>query len=551
MNKLCSAVASTPVRLGVTGMSLMAVGSYGAGATRYRGGIVDALGLDWMTYGHGFAVFELVIWVGAAVVLAAWLRLGREMIWRGGTVDTAESSDLGWKTKLSEVNRTFMWWLIPLSLSGPLFSRDVYSYIIQGAMLRDGFDPYTQGPAVNPGPLLYEVSADWRNTTTPYGPLHLGLGKLITSITGDSVTGGIIVFRLLCLLSVLAIAWTVPRITLRLGGDPVLAQWIGVLNPLVLFHLVGGMHNEALMLALVGAGITAALALKPLPGAAAGAALVGVAVALKATAIIAMPFMVWIALTRKSPIRNWRTTFGRLGEIIGVGVMLSAITLGVLAVCTWITGAGWGWISELSGNVKVINPLAAPSAVAGIISSVAVYFTDTITFNTVVDIARPISALCLVAGLIGSWLVFRNTPRRAVAGMAAAHGAIVVFNSVVLPWYHSSLLVLVGSIRPRRWVVNITVLGTIILCMSFAGGGNNRFYEPGWMIAITLSAIAATRWLTHGVWSTRLVWRGVHGDGADKAVDYSVAGIDNRDDPALPDAAPISAGRWETTHAPQ
>ena len=38
-----------PARLGFLGALLVAIGSYGAGATRYRGGVVDALGLGWIT----------------------------------------------------------------------------------------------------------------------------------------------------------------------------------------------------------------------------------------------------------------------------------------------------------------------------------------------------------------------------------------------------------------------------------------------------------------------------------------------------------------------
>ena len=36
-------------------------------------------------------------------------------------------------------------WLAPLLLSVPVFSRDTYSYLAQGALLRDGFDPYLVG----------------------------------------------------------------------------------------------------------------------------------------------------------------------------------------------------------------------------------------------------------------------------------------------------------------------------------------------------------------------------------------------------------------------
>ena len=115
--------------------------------------------------------------------------------------------------------------------------RDVYSYLMQGAMQRDGFDPYTQGAAVNPGPYLLEVSHDWRNTTTPYGPLHLWIGEGVTRLVGDNVTAGVLVYKLISVLGFVAIAWAVPRIARELGGDPALALWLGVATVAVAYTL--------------------------------------------------------------------------------------------------------------------------------------------------------------------------------------------------------------------------------------------------------------------------------------------------------------------------
>ena len=186
--------------------------------------------------------------------------------------------------RLHTLNRSLLWWLIPLSVSAPIFSRDIYSYLMQGAMMRDGFDPYSEGAAVNPGPMLLEVSADWRNTTTPYGPLHLGINEVITRIVGDNISIGVVLFRILCIAGFLAIAWAIPRIARELGGDPALAQWLGVLNPLVLLHLVAGLHNESIMVGLVSLALAAGLMMPRLRGAIVASLLIGVAVSLKATA---------------------------------------------------------------------------------------------------------------------------------------------------------------------------------------------------------------------------------------------------------------------------
>ena len=70
------------------------------------------------------------------------------------------------------------------------------------------------------------------------------------------------------------IVWALPRLAERCGLDPGLALWLGAANPLVLFHMVSGIHNEALMLGLMLAGTEFALrGISAFPsGAAVGAA---------------------------------------------------------------------------------------------------------------------------------------------------------------------------------------------------------------------------------------------------------------------------------------
>ena len=61
--------------------------------------------------------------------------------------------------------------------------------------------------------------------------------------------------RLLALAGVALIVWALPRLARRCGVSPVSALWLGAANPLLIFHLVAGIHNEALMLGLMLAGI--------------------------------------------------------------------------------------------------------------------------------------------------------------------------------------------------------------------------------------------------------------------------------------------------------
>src|SRR6185312_15717228 len=127
----------------------------------------------------------IVLWTGVGLMLIAWLGLGRRAL-------AGEASEFVMKA-------TTGFWLAPLLVSLPVFSRDTYSYLAQGALLRDGLDPYAVGPIDNPNPLLDNVSPIWTITTAPYGPAFIMIARLVTMLVGNHVIAGTMLLRL-CML---------------------------------------------------------------------------------------------------------------------------------------------------------------------------------------------------------------------------------------------------------------------------------------------------------------------------------------------------------------
>ena len=85
------------------------------------------------------------------MIRGAWVRVGR--------------ATLAGHVTVRDLWTVLPAWTAPLLVATPMFSRDAYSYLAQGALLRDGFDPYEVGPVVNPGVLLDNVSNVWTTTT--------------------------------------------------------------------------------------------------------------------------------------------------------------------------------------------------------------------------------------------------------------------------------------------------------------------------------------------------------------------------------------------------
>ena len=128
----------------------------------------------------GRGVAMPLVFAGAALLAAGWIGVGR----------FAAGERTGWLVAIGAV------WLAPLVLAPPLFSRDVYSYIAQGTILHLGHNPYNTAPAALAGlgqdHVLSAVSPFWRHTTSPYGPLFLGLMSVVVSITGSHLIAGVL-----------------------------------------------------------------------------------------------------------------------------------------------------------------------------------------------------------------------------------------------------------------------------------------------------------------------------------------------------------------------
>lgn len=483
--------------LGFYGAIMITFGGFGAGSTRKRDPILEALHLSWLRFGHGYALSTIVIWIGVLLMITAWVRLGRTTIGRGDRLDAGVT--------LNELRAIVVIWITPLLFAVPMFSQDVYSYLAQGALLRDGFDPYVDGPVRNPGVLLDNVSPVWKTTTAPYGPIFLLLGRGITSITGDNVVAGTIAMRLVMLPGLALMMWAVPYLTKHLGGKPTVALWLAVLNPLVLIHLWGGVHNEMLMVGLMCAGIALVLERHHV----AGIVVVAIGVAIKATAGIALPFLVWIWMLHErekraaqragrdpanlpeserphdaaEPTEDMPHPALMFAKIAGLGLSVFAA---VFVAASAIAGVGIGWLTALSGSKKIINWLSLPT-----IMMHAVGWFTSFDSGKVLTVTRAMCAVALVAVLVWAWWRFRHSEREAVFGILIAFVGIVILSPAALPWYYSWPLALAAGFALSTTTLMLLVGLCTWLMLVFQPDGSIGLYSF-WHVALaTFAAVVA------------------------------------------------------------
>jgi alpha-1,6-mannosyltransferase len=418
-------------RFGTVGALLLALGSLGAGAAPVFNPVFRLPVLSLFTRMPTVAL--AIAFTGMFMVVLAWLALGR-LAWPGRER----------LLSIPQLARTLVMWATPLVFTVPMFSKDVYSYLAQSEIAARGFDPYVKGPGEalgNDDPLTRSVPTMWRDTPSPYGPLFITVGKAINWLTNDHVVAGVALHRVLALIGFAMIVWALPRLARRFDVEPVSALWLGAANPLVLFHLVVGVHNEALAIGLMLVGFELALRRMPRVGSdgpfppwqrgellwyGIGASVITLGAAVKIPAALALGFLgVMIA----------RRLGGRWRHLLGTAATLGAVFLIVLTATALGSGLGFGWVSTLN-TANTIKSWMAPMTALGFAAG---GLGIVLGLGNHIDAA--ISASRLVGTVIGPLIAAKllwdsyRWRLRPMIGLGAAVGAVLVLGATVQPWY--------------------------------------------------------------------------------------------------------------------
>ncbi|QGN47539.1 DUF2029 domain-containing protein [Micromonospora sp. WMMC415] len=419
---------------GLAGAVLLAVAGYVGGAL--PGTTADRV---WRSADGPLTV---VLWlVGTGLLVGAWWAL------RDGAPST------GW------AYRTAGLWALPLLVAPPLGSRDVYSYACQGWAYAHGVDPYATGVAAAGCPWVDAVAPIWRDTPAPYGPVFVLLAALAVTL-GGGLVGALVVLRLVAVAGVLLAGLCLLGLARAAGVPTRRAAWLVLACPLVAVHLVAGAHNDALMLGLLLLGLLVLVRFpgKPRPLLVAGV-LLGLAVGVKATAVVVLPFAALAAVLGRYTVRS----------LLRDGGWLAAGVFAALAGASLLSGLGLGWVRGLNRSGDSEQWTSPPTAVGMVVD----YAGELLGRRpAAVPVARAVALAVLVALLAllwwRAWTALRelNDVRQRVARMDAARvrvsllgaglalAATVALAPVFHPWYATWPLAVLAVVAVRTgWFV--------------------------------------------------------------------------------------------------
>jgi hypothetical protein len=319
-----------------------------------------------------------------------------------------------------------------LLVSPPLQLNDVFNYIgyahlgglhhlnpYQHTIRQETFDPVFQ-------------FASWGNLRSPYGPLFSAFTYPLAFLPLPVAYWTLKVVTVALSLGFVALVWRVAR---QLGRDPRFAVVFVALNPIYLVYAVGGFHNDFFMLVPMLGAVSLLLSGRDRS---AGAVLM-VAVAVKFTAGLLLPFLLVAAVTRPRRLR------------LLTGMVLAAVPL--IALSLLLFGLT---IPNLAQQSSLLTGFSIPNIVGVVIGAGG---------------GTPFLLKLAIVGVVAVVVHQVTRSRDWLAGAGWSTVALIASLSWLMPWYVIWVLPLAAlstSIRLRR----VAVVGTVFLILTFMPATN-------------------------------------------------------------------------------
>lgn len=391
-----------------------------------------------------------------------------------GLIGRAERQRGRERRRLIMVVAVIALWATPLLFAPPLLSNDAYSYAAQGELASRGIDPTAHGPVyLLDGTFMIGADPVWRNSPAPYGPVWIGLSESVVEVTGHNAASAVWGFRALAVLGVVMSAAGIALIARSYKVSPAVAVALGIGNPLVLLHLIGGSHNDALMLGFLALGLAAFRRDRKVLT----VVLVALAVAVKLPALVALVYIGWAWAGRGAPLK---TRIGWIARAVGGAVA-------IIAALSVIVGIGPGWVIALQGTNSVLSTFSVTTKLGFVVSEASHLIGLGVNENIVVGLFRFVG-LVLAAGF-ALFLLVRTERLGVVRCVGLALVGVILLGPVVWPWYLPAGFAILAAAGLGRWRASYFVVSFAACLLVFPRSVNAVPSLLGWQHLLGLGVV--------------------------------------------------------------
>lgn len=348
-------------------------------------------------------------------------------------------------------------WSVPMMFALPLHSRDAYAYAAAGWLANQGADPYLTplGEAGEPGLL---VGIHWFETTSVYPGLSLDVFGLLSRLADAHPYWTTVALRLPSVLALVILAFVLPRLARHVGIDPRLALWAGLLNPIMLVQWIGGVHNDALMVALGAAALLAVydMGWKGWRGLVVAGILLGLGMGMKQSAALYGLGVVAVAWSLRGSVRPgwWR--------LVAVAVVPGVITVATFVLST--LSRGFGWSASTAGS-----PIEATSNAPLSWLAAWIRYREIVPDDVANGSVSLLSTMVVAVTVVLAWVKFG--PKGHHLGRPWVFAVLVpalfcLLAPALQPWYLTWLLPLypfvrVGARWHRWWLIAVAAFSVL------------------------------------------------------------------------------------------
>ena len=245
----------------------------------------------------------------------------------------------------------------------PLTSADVLMYAAYGRLQVLGIDPYSIPPAEifrqTYDPVLIWTERPWQDTPSVYGPIASFSQYLANVLGGDSMHDVVFWLQMMCVIPFIVICGIMIKLAHGNPARQTRSVLLTILNPLLIWAVIAGAHNEAISLVFAIAGLWFVRRSSFVTG-----LCIGLAGCVKVSLVFYGIALAW------GYRRDWKKLLSLgLGAAVPIGIGYGILSPpGALLAASRNTGyvSGGSWAPIFKGALEFVLPDNLASSITGL-----------------------------------------------------------------------------------------------------------------------------------------------------------------------------------------